>query len=78
MYHYLFTRNELLLWEKQDIIPGGLRSLKGIYFVARAQVQLTLHGQRRLARTWAVVRGVVDYFRGHFGPPPAQLGGNNV
>jgi hypothetical protein len=77
MYHYLFTRNELLLWEKQDIISGGLRSLKGIYFVARAQVQLTLHGQRRLARTWAVVRGVVDYFRGHFGPPPAQLGGNN-
>jgi hypothetical protein len=74
VYHYLYTRNYLYLWQKQGIIPTTWRSLRGVFMVWRHEVKYVLrHGNDKLRRGIAVTRGAFDYLRKQFGPPPGNL-----
>lgn len=73
-YHYLFTRARLRFWELRGVIPHDWRRLKGVARVWLAETsQVFRQGDRRLRRALAVTRGAVDYLRGRFGAPPANL-----
>lgn len=76
VYHYLFTRNQLRLWEHQGVIPANWRCLRGIFLLWKREVGFVMqHGDMKLERSWGVTLGAWDYLRGRFGPPPTFLGG---
>lgn len=75
-YHYLFTRNQLQLWEHQGIIPSNWRCLQGVFLLWRREVNFVMqHQGAKLKRALGVTLGVWDYLRGHLGPPPTGLQG---
>ncbi len=74
VYYYLSARNQLRLWGRQGVIPFERRSLPGAALVWWDHVKrIGREEGAKGPRLWAATRGVWDYLRGRYGPPPEGL-----
>jgi GT2 family glycosyltransferase len=73
-YHYLYTRNQLRLWQQRGLIPHNWRKLRGAFYLWRHEVNmLGKLGQQKWPYLLAVSWGAADFVRNRSGPPPAYL-----
>lgn len=83
-WSYLMTRNGIAYARRfagtRGVVTATARELAGVlYEVVRTTARLTHLRRGPAAETWAVaigaLRGIFDFYRGHWGPPPAGLPG---
>ncbi len=75
LYYYLLVRNFLYMSERYGRIGTHLwrwhdAFLVWLHWFLRVMIS---SDRARWQRGWAVTRGVIDFLRGRFGPPPERL-----
>ena len=70
-YHYLYVRNQLILWQLKEYIPADWRRLHSAFIAWKQELQfIYTHGGSRIRCTWGATWGALAYLQQRYGAPP--------